>query len=209
MKQDTFLSPTEEITTRVGRSARTNGDISSSKFNTQSSLHSFASNQSKASGANEQRVDDIDDNERTSGVHQAQAPSGRVVSSENHPRSAQCSTTVHQTNEMLSPSITKVHMLRLPRNKVSASFETGANPHRINEVPSVDINQKTTAKTISVYVKESGSTSRTNTVKPTQPMRRRASSFDDVTVTRVKTARPVNRSFRDPSVKVIRSNHAR
>ena len=176
MKYDTFLSPVHETTNSIGRKAKINDYSSFSELNTQRNLLSSVSNISREVPLiSERTVHDISDNPTMSENYQLEslhssmsdfktgglATSSKVGESD---FSKDPPALFHQMNEFPTPSLTKMHIVKLPRNKVSASLET-------------------------------------------DHMRRRASSFGEVTVSRVKSARPVHRSFRDPSVKVIRSNH--
>lgn len=104
---------------------------------------------------------------------------------------------------MTSTSLTKVHVIKLPRNKVSAFDETNNNSHCFNRNPSTDIKRKVLVKTISVRSKQSF---RTNT-KHDIPMRRRASSFDEVIVNRITKTHAVDKSFINRSMNNIQSNN--
>ncbi|CAF1450409.1 unnamed protein product [Didymodactylos carnosus] len=115
------------------------------------------------------------------------------------------STFYYQENEFVSTLPTRIHVVKLPRNKVSPSFETGVNTLSSNQIPSTEINRNVLVKTISSRSKEACHTSRTNT-KVDNDMRRRASTFDKVTVSRVKIAHNVHKPFMKHSMNIIRSN---
>ncbi|CAF1020275.1 unnamed protein product [Rotaria sordida] len=115
------------------------------------------------------------------------------------------STFYYPKNEFVSTSLTKIHVVQLARNKVSASFETGVNTLFPNQNSSTEINRNVSGKTINVRSKEAGHLSRTNT-KVDNNMRKRASTFDGVTVSRVKTAHNIDKSFMKHSMNIIRPN---
>ncbi|CAF1328871.1 unnamed protein product, partial [Didymodactylos carnosus] len=115
------------------------------------------------------------------------------------------STSHYQESEFVSTSPTRIHVVKLPRNKVSPSFETGVNTLFSSQIPSTEINRNVLVKTISARSKEACHTSRTNT-KVDNDMRRRAPRFDGVIVSRVKTAPNVHKPFMNHSVNIIRSD---
>ncbi|CAF1181542.1 unnamed protein product [Rotaria sordida] len=120
-------------------------------------------------------------------------------------KSNKSSTFYYPKNEFVSTSLTKIHVVQLARNKVSASFETGGNTLFPNQNSSTEINRNVPGKTMNVRSKEAGHMSRTNT-KVDNDMRKRASSFAGVTVSRVKTAHNIDKSFMKHSMNIIRPN---
>ncbi|CAF3846456.1 unnamed protein product [Rotaria sordida] len=208
---NTFLSSslTKTKSTLIIDNKKINNDnIVNIKKSAKSSKEENESNKSYQQQDSNENISTVENQlrfQRSSTTVSTVKKSSKVSKIMENNESNKSSTFYYPKNEFVSTSLTKIHVVQLARNKVSASFETGVNTLFPNQNSSTEINRNVSGKTINVRSKEAGHLSRTNT-KVDNNMRKRASTFDGVTVSRVKTAHNIDKSFMKHSMNIIRPN---
>ncbi|CAF1039384.1 unnamed protein product [Rotaria sordida] len=208
---NTFLSSslTKTKSTLIIDNKKINNDnIVNIKKSAKSSKEENESNKSYQQQDSNENISTVENQlrfQRSSTTVSTVKKSSKVSKIMENNESNKSSTFYYPKNEFVSTSLTKIHVVQLARNKVSASFETGVNTLFPNQNSSTEINRNVPGKTMNVRSKEAGHMSRTNT-KVDNDMRKRASSFAGVTVSRVKTAHNIDKSFMKHSMNIIRPN---